>query len=254
VPDLKLPDRSVPDRSGPARSADAWAATDDPPTGPHASRRRPVLSLPRLRQLLLVVALAVGAGLVVAGAAQLLADTLSPRPPAMTMPDASAPSGAAEPAPAEVVPPATVRSPPPSVSPPRRPDWSRLVRRLDAKRAAAMATGSRSALAAVDDPSGPAYRRDLVAMRSRAGLVLVGGALSLRSVRLLRAGRHRAEVEVIDTREPYRLLRPDGSRVQRRPERPARAWQVSLVDGRHGWRYLDVTVSGTAAADPGSRR
>lgn len=236
-------------------------ATEPPPTKPSTPGTEPEVAVPPVRGrsrpllwrarsarlLLLVLAAVMGVVLMLQGAVGLLRAGAA-RP--ASGPDPAAP-GAPVPAPAPRLgpdPAAASTAGRAGVAPgPAATDWASVLGSLDAGRAAAIAAGSPTRLAQVVDPLGPAYARDVVALRARtqAGLRLVGGRLQVRSATVRQTSADQVVLSVVDIRGPYRLVDPAGAVVFRGPARAAATWRVVLALGpTGGWRTHEATRTG----------
>lgn len=146
----------------------------------------------------------------------------SPAPDAGTVPGASGPSrsGASTPA------------------------WATVLRRLANARSSALAAGDPRLLAAADAPDSSAAAVDsrrLAAWRA-AGAVVRGGRSRLLGVRVVSAGR---DAVVLDTRErvdAWSAVDAAGRVLQRSGRDGERAFRVTLVRTRQGWRTASVVA------------
>ncbi len=167
------------------------------------------------------------------------ADGSAPQSPA---PESPAAAGASSP-------PAPDAGTVPGASGPSRsgastPAWATVLRRLGNARSSALAAGDPRLLAAADAPDSSAAAVDsrrLAAWRA-AGAVVRGGRSRLLGVRVVSAGR---DAVVLDTRErvdAWSAVDAAGRVLQRSGRDGERAFRVTLVRTRQGWRTASVVA------------
>lgn len=124
------------------------------------------------------------------------------------------------------------------------PAWATVLRRLANARSSALAAGDPRLLAAADAPDSSAAAVDsrrLAAWRA-AGAVVRGGRSRLLGVRVVSAGR---DAVVLDTRErvdAWSAVDAAGRVLQRSGRDGERAFRVTLVRTRQGWRTASVVA------------
>jgi len=182
------------------------------------------------------------------------ADGSAPQSPAPQSPVAASPV-AASPAP-ESPAAAGASSPPapdagtvhggsgPSRSGASTPAWATVLRRLANARSSALAAGDPRLLAAADAPDSSAAAVDSrrLAVWRAAGAVVRGGRSRLLGVRVVSAGR---DAVVLDTRErvdAWSAVDAAGRVLQRSGRDGERAFRVTLVRTRQGWRTASVVA------------
>jgi len=132
----------------------------------------------------------------------------------------------------------------PSRSGASTPAWATVLRRLGNARSSALAAGDPRLLAAADAPDSSAAAVDsrrLAAWRA-AGAVVRGGRSRLLGVRVVSAGR---DAVVLDTRErveAWSAVDAAGRVLQRSGRDGERAFRVTLVRTRQGWRTASVVA------------
>lgn len=142
-----------------------------------------------------------------------------------------------------------VTSPPINLSPSAGPapepapiDWTAVVRRLDARRAAAFARLDHAALEATDAAGSAVLRRDravIAALASRGGAPR-GVGWEVLGVEVVGAGPPGVIVLVTDRMRSYDVV-ARGRVVARAPPRGTATWRLTLVPVRRGWRVAEVT-------------
>lgn len=124
--------------------------------------------------------------------------------------------------------------------------WRDVVRRLERGRVHALATADVGALAAIEVPGTPLWRRDsrTVAHLATTRVHLRGLHVDVRTATVLSAAAARVVVRVVDALSSYDVVDRRGEVVEHRPGRPGRT--VTLVLARHGdqWHIRAVSRPG----------
>ncbi|WP_460447168.1 hypothetical protein [Angustibacter aerolatus] len=120
-----------------------------------------------------------------------------------------------------------------------------MLQALAVRRAAVLASASRSAVDAVAVPGSPVARRLTTDVRSlaRRGLRYDGLALQAHGVRLLQGGRARAAVEAQTDVSSYAVVDRHGRVLQRVPQTVGPMQRFELVRGPAGWRLRSVEAA-----------
>lgn len=123
--------------------------------------------------------------------------------------------------------------------------YVRVLEGLDARRAAAFATGEVSQLRLVYVDGAPALTEDLRVLRAyvRQGRRVAGLRHEVRSVTLLAESADEVRLRVLDVVPPFRVVDGAGRAVERHAGRAERSWNLTLrrVGGR--WRVAEVAES-----------
>jgi len=121
-------------------------------------------------------------------------------------------------------------------------DWTGLLGRLDADRAAAFVTADPGELARADAAGSALLSADLAGFASlgASGAHARGFSIRVLSARVVAAGRGTELLRVIDTASPYDLLDRSGRLLEAVPGRGPTAWLVTLVSTAAGWRLASV--------------